>query len=172
MAKEGAKKRVEENRKRLRNLRIAMAVGIATNAIVRLVLRRGYASTAHIIGFGALLFLDLFSYSAIAKFAEPEYNDKGDITYPGADLSMGGMCGYWHDLLYISIFVQVTSSLSSYFWYTLLVVPGFALYMLYVKILKPYWDSTRMEAPAMDEATRKRLERTQQRAERRRMKWR
>ncbi|GFR50074.1 hypothetical protein Agub_g12218 [Astrephomene gubernaculifera] len=171
MANQGAKKRLEENRKRLQSLRIALAIGIAFNALVRLVLRQGYTSKWHIIGFGATLFLDLFSYSAIAKFAEPEFNEKGEVVYGGADLSMGGMCAYWHDLLYISIFLQVATCLSTYFWYTLLVVPGFALYMLYKNILQPYWAQSKAE-PVMDEATRKRLERTQQRAERRRMKWR
>ncbi|GIL64388.1 hypothetical protein Vafri_18226 [Volvox africanus] len=171
MANQGAKKRLEENRKRLQVLRIAMAIGMAFHVVVRLVLRQGYDSWWHILGFGSTFFLELFSYSAISKFAEPEFNEKGDIVFGGSDLSMGGMCAYWHDLLYISIFVQVTTCLSTYFWFTLLVIPGFFLYLLYKNILQPYWAQSRSQ-PVLDEATRKRLERSQQRAERRRMKWR
>ncbi|GLC35658.1 hypothetical protein PLESTB_000002900 [Pleodorina starrii] len=171
MANQGAKKRLEENRKKLQTLRLAIAIGLAFYLVVRLILRRGYESWWHIIGFVATFFLEAFSFSAISKFAEPEFSDKGEVVYGGADLSMGGMCAYWHDLLYISIFVQVASCLSAYFWYTLLVVPGFALYLLYKNVLQPYWAQSR-EQPVLDEATRKRLERSQQRAERRRMKWR
>ncbi len=101
MANQGAKKRFEDNRKRLQTLRLAMVIGMVVNVAVRLILRQGYNSWWHIIGFGATMFLSLFSFSAISKFAEPEFSDKGELVYGGADLSMGGMCAYWHDLLYI-----------------------------------------------------------------------
>lgn len=66
---------------------------------------------------------------------------------------------------------QIATPLWLYFWYVSLVVPAFALYMLYKHVLLPYMSAPR-EPAAMDEATRKRLERQQQRAERRKMKWR
>lgn len=40
------------------------------------------------------------------------------------------------------MFTQVATCLSLYLWYTLLVVPGFALYMLAANVLLPYWRST------------------------------
>ncbi|PNW86817.1 hypothetical protein CHLRE_02g096850v5 [Chlamydomonas reinhardtii] len=174
MAGAGAKKQFEANRKKLSALRIAIAVGIIAHALIRMVLRQGYLSKWHWIGFGATFMLEAFAYSAISRFAEPEYSESGELLYGGADLNMGGMCGYWHDLLYISVFTQVATCLSLYLWYTLLVVPGFALYMLAANVLLPYWRSTSGagQEQVMDEATRKKMERTQQRAERRRMKWR
>eukprot|EP00198_Chlamydomonas_reinhardtii_P010506 XP_001699843.1 predicted protein [Chlamydomonas reinhardtii] len=174
MAGAGAKKQFEANRKKLSALRIAIAVGIIAHALIRMVLRQGYLSKWHWIGFGATFMLEAFAYSAISRFAEPEYSESGELLYGGADLNMGGMCGYWHDLLYISVFTQVATCLSLYLWYTLLVVPGFALYMLAANVLLPGREvgGTEGGREVMDEATRKKMERTQQRAERRRMKWR
>lgn len=101
MAGAGAKKQFEANRKKLSALRIAIAVGIIAHALIRMVLRQGYLSKWHWIGFGATFMLEAFAYSAISRFAEPEYSESGELLYGGADLNMGGMCGYWHDLLYI-----------------------------------------------------------------------
>lgn len=110
MANQGAKKRLDENRKRLSTLRLAIAAGLLIYTAVRLVLRKGYTNKWHYVGLGATGMLEAFAYSAIAKFAEPEFNEKGEVVYGGADLSMGGMCAYWHDLLYISVFLQVGST--------------------------------------------------------------
>ncbi len=107
MANQGAKKRLDENRKKLSTLRLAIAAGLLIYTAVRMVVRQGYTNKWHYIGLGATGMLEAFAYSAIAKFAEPEFNEKGEVVYGGADLSMGGMCAYWHDLLYISVFLQV-----------------------------------------------------------------
>ncbi|KAG2485419.1 hypothetical protein HYH03_015801 [Edaphochlamys debaryana] len=171
MANAGAKKRVDENKKHLQNLKIAIAVGVAAYVLVRLLLRGGYASTWHIVGLAGTFILEVFAFQAINNFAEPEYGANGELVYGGADLSMGGMCGYWHDLLYISVFVQVATCITTWFWFTLLIVPGFAGYLLWVNVLQPYMSAPRAE-PEMDEGSRRRMERTQQRAERRKMKWR
>ncbi|PNH09059.1 Transmembrane protein 208 [Tetrabaena socialis] len=106
MAKQGPKKQVEENKKRLRNLRYAIAVGIAIYVLIRLLLRQGFRSQWHVLGAFATIIPEVFCYSAIAKYAEAEYNEGGEVVYGGADLSMGGMCAYWHDALFVVIFVQ------------------------------------------------------------------
>lgn len=53
---------------------------------------------------------------------EPTYTERGEIEDGGADLSLGGLTGYYHDLIYISIFVQLASLISGYFWLVFLVV--------------------------------------------------
>lgn len=91
---------------------------------------------------------------------------------------------------------------SPYFWYVLLAIPSFAAYkalqvsfsrlawahranILFTGIrdvlahvqfagpwLKDWMSGTKQSQPQLDESTRRRLEKTEKRAERRRMKWR
>lgn len=173
MANQGAKKRFEENRKRLAALRLALAAGLVTYVVMRLLVRRGYSSFWHLAGLAFTAVVEAFTYTMIAKFAEPAYSDSGELIYGGADLSMAGMCSYYHDVLYVSVFVQVASCLSSYFWYVYLVVPGYGGWLLWKNVLGPYLAASKGgKEETVDEATRKKLERTQLRAERRKNKWR
>ena len=55
-------------------------------------------------------------------FAEPTYGPSGELEDGGADLTMGGMCSYYHDLIYLAAIVQVASIVSDRIWWTFLVV--------------------------------------------------
>ena len=54
--------------------------------------------------------------------AEPTYGPSGELVDGGADLSMGGMCSYYHDLIYLAAIVQVASIVSDRIWWSFLVV--------------------------------------------------
>ena len=55
-------------------------------------------------------------------YAEPTYGPSGELEDGGADLTMGGMCSYYHDLIYLAAIVQVASIVSDRIWWTFLVV--------------------------------------------------
>ena len=109
MANQGAKKRVEENAKRMRTLRIVFIVGLCALLLARVLLLVRGKSTSAWLWVGSLLSLatNWFMYSSIAGFAAPSYGADGELIDGGSDLSMGGMCSYYHDILYVSVFVQV-----------------------------------------------------------------
>ena len=131
MAGAGAKKRMEENKGRVATLRIIVAVGAIAYIFGRLGLQGGWQSAWHWAGqirqrtsylcaslhhkpylrssAGLLLTagVSAFTFSSIAAFAAPIYGPSGELLDGGADLSMKGACAYYHDLLYITSFVQV-----------------------------------------------------------------
>ncbi|KAJ9529029.1 hypothetical protein QJQ45_007105 [Haematococcus lacustris] len=147
MAGQGAKKRIEENKRRLRLLIIWLAVGLAAQV------------------------LNLASISALAA---PVYDpSSGELLDGGADLDMKGFCGYYHDVLYITVIVQVLSAVSPWFWYLYLVVPGYAGYKAAQfgwPYVKDYFNGSSRQGMTMDEATRRRMEKSEKRSERRKMK--
>lgn len=139
MAGAGAKKRVEENARRLSSLRIALASGLALHALLRLLvhgqLLAGFWATALLVLSGVA---GWFCYSQISSFATPVYSPTPphELLDGGADLNMRGMCGHYHDVLYITVFAQAGSGLYSRVWYVYLVVPGYGLYLLWRTFLQ------------------------------------
>ncbi|XP_022863126.1 uncharacterized protein LOC111383283 isoform X1 [Olea europaea var. sylvestris] len=83
------------------------------------------------------------------------------------NLNSGSICGYLHDIIYITCFVQVTSIISEKFWYLYLVIPGFAAYQLFglVKGFLPHGSDGAEE----DEKTRKKREKMGRKASRTKM---
>jgi hypothetical protein len=169
MANQGSKKRVEENSKRLRLLQAIMAVSTGLYALLNLYVYSARATWWTWAGFLLCLATYAATYSGIAASARPVYDERGELIDGGADLNMGGMNSYYHDLLYLTGIVLLLTCLSPWFWLLLLAAPGFAFHKLWVHVLWPYLNSGK-EAP-IDEATRKKMERAQARSERRARKW-
>ncbi|GAX83458.1 hypothetical protein CEUSTIGMA_g10883.t1 [Chlamydomonas eustigma] len=177
MAGAGAKKRLEENKQHVKILSIIVGAGIATYFILRLVIFGGIMSWRHLTGFVMTSAVNWFTFSSIKSFAAATYGPNGDLIDGGADLNMKGMCAYYHDLLYITSFVQVGVSFSTWFWYVYLVVPLYTLYKLSDLIIIPWIKSLSSSSGqgqegGVDEATRRKMERTEKRAQRRAQKWR
>ncbi|KAG2315966.1 hypothetical protein Bca52824_019088 [Brassica carinata] len=61
-------------------------------------------------------------YKFLDGMVKPSVSDDGELIDGGFDMSTGGICGYLHDVLYITCFVQLASIISVKFWYTYLVV--------------------------------------------------
>lgn len=110
MANQGVKKRVEENAKRLALLLKLILVGLAAQIISACIaFANGSLSLWCIAGLVSTLGVSLICYSIITAAAKPVYNaDSGEMLDGGADLNMGGICGYSHDILYITVFVQAS----------------------------------------------------------------
>lgn len=56
----------------------------------------------------------------------------------GNDLQQSGLTQYMFDVIYVTWFVQLASLVWSKLWYLYLIIPGYAAYVIYQKILLPY----------------------------------
>jgi hypothetical protein len=168
MAGGGAKKRQEENAVTLQKLAAYIVVCSTIFAVVRLWLKSASVFTAHYGGFAATLAVHGICYLSILAVSRATYKPDGSLEYVG-DLNKG-VIQYYFDLLYVTGFVQVVSAFTDWGWYLFLLVPAFGVYALVTKVIMPMRAASKKQEEQMDEATRKRLDRTAQRAERRRVK--
>jgi hypothetical protein len=168
MAGAGAKKRSEENAKTVRNVGIYILICAAVFALIRLYLQKSSADWTTYTAFAGTMLVQGICYISIAAVAKPVY-ENGILVDGGADLAKGTI-SYYFDLLYVTGFVQVLASFTAYGWYVFAVVPAYAGFKLF-QFAKPLLFGKGNGAEVeVDEATRKKMERTQQRAERRRVK--
>ncbi|KAL2481082.1 Protein of unknown function (DUF788) [Abeliophyllum distichum] len=164
MANQGAKKRKEENTRHMRNL---LRLILASN-VIYLVIRVGIFHSSftwkHWAGLILTSLAYVIPYKQLSAMAKPSYSDDGELLDGGFDMSTGGICGYLHDIIYITCFVQVSSIISEKFWYIYLVIPGFAAYQLWglVKGFLPHGS----EGAEEDEKTRKKREKMERKASR------
>ncbi|KAL2481070.1 Protein of unknown function (DUF788) [Abeliophyllum distichum] len=164
MANQGAKKRKEENTRHMRNL---LRLILASN-VIYLVIRVGIFHSSftwkHWAGLILTSLAYVIPYKQLSAMAKPSYSDDGDLLDGGFDMSTGGICGYLHDIIYITCFVQGSSIISEKFWYIYLVIPGFAAYQLWglVKGFLPHGS----EGAEEDEKTRKKREKMERKASR------
>ncbi|KAM7511686.1 hypothetical protein LguiB_010561 [Lonicera macranthoides] len=164
MANQGAKKRKEENGRHMKNL---LRIIIASNVIYILVRAGIFHSTfgwKHWVGLMLTSFAYVIPYKQLASMAKPAYSDNGELLDGGFDMSTGGVCGYLHDIIYVTCFVQLTSIISDKFWYIYLVIPAFASYKVFgmVKGFLPQGS----EGAEEDEKTRKKREKMEKKASR------
>ncbi len=108
MAGQAAKKRLEENRRRLNLLRVLVAVGFVSQAVQ--LFRAGRPGLARLAGTALTTGATAMCFATIAKIAAPVYDARGELLDGGGDLNRGGINGYAHDILYVTAFVQVRSS--------------------------------------------------------------
>eukprot|EP01135_Chromosphaera_perkinsii_P008074 Nk52_evm1s1119 gene=Nk52_evmTU1s1119 len=87
--------------------------------------------------------------------AEPTFGERGELLDGGTDLNIGGLSEYIKDVIYVVLFVQVASLYSEWFLLVLLVIPGFALVMLWVKVIAPWIFE---QPPELSEADVKRMQ--------------
>ncbi|KAL3829204.1 hypothetical protein ACJIZ3_018006 [Penstemon smallii] len=164
MANQGAKKRREENIRHMKNL---LRLIIASN-VIYLVVRMGifYSSFTwkHWVGLILTSLAYVIPYQQLSAMAKPAYTDNGELLDGGFDMSTGGICGYLHDVIYITCFVQLSSIISGKFWYIYLVIPGFAAYQLFG--LAKGFMSHGSEGGEEDEKTRKKREKMEKKASR------
>ncbi|XP_057967813.1 uncharacterized protein LOC131157571 [Malania oleifera] len=164
MANQGAKKRKEEN---TRHMAMLLRLIIACNIIyvvVRLLIFHSTFTWKHWVGLFAMSLAYGFPYQQLANMANPTYAADGELLDGGFDMSTGGVCGYLHDVIYITSFVQLMSIISDKFWYTYLVIPAFGAYK-FSGLIKGFLPQG-SEGNAEDGKTRKRREKMEKRASR------
>ncbi|CAN1328771.1 Transmembrane protein 208 [Linum perenne] len=126
MANQGAKKRKEENSRHMANLRRIIIACNAIYVLVRLLIFHSSFTWKHWIGLVLTSVAYYFPYQQLAAMAKPSYGDDGELFDGGFDMTTTGICGYLHDVIYITSFVQIASILSDKFWYTYLVVRAYS----------------------------------------------
>lgn len=138
MANQGPKKRKEENEKHMKRLQQLIVTVSAIHILVRLSIFFSSFTWRHWVGLVISTLVYKTAFDQIARLAEPTFDSNGQLVDGGADLNMGGMCSYLHDIIYITAFVQIASIASDWFWLAYLVIPGFALWKLWQHVLYPY----------------------------------
>ncbi|KAG8437241.1 hypothetical protein GDO86_008084 [Hymenochirus boettgeri] len=114
--------------------------------------------------FSALVYIG--GYRTMQSMAQASFSEDGSLQDGGTDLNMEqGMAEHLKDVVLLTAIVQVLSCFSLYFWYFWLLVPGRALYLLWVNILGPWFTADNSQA-----APQEQNEKRQRRQERRQMK--
>ncbi|OAY46856.1 hypothetical protein MANES_06G033000v8 [Manihot esculenta] len=130
MANQGAKKRKEENIRHMAKLRHLIIACNVIYVLVRMLIFHSTFTWKHWMGLVFTSIAYFIPYQQLAAMAKPSYGDDGELLDGGFDMSTGGICGYLHDVIYITSFVQLTSIISEKFWYTYLVVRSHLLTFL------------------------------------------
>lgn len=164
MANQGAKKRKEENARHMANLRRLIIACNAIYILVRMLIFLSSFTWKHWIGLIVTSAVYFIPYNQLAKMANPSYGDDGELLDGGFDMSTGGICGYLHDVIYITSFVQIMSILSGKFWYTYLVIPAFGVYKC-SGLIRGFLSQGSEDEPE-DDKTRKKREKMEKKASR------
>ncbi|OEL26909.1 hypothetical protein BAE44_0012076 [Dichanthelium oligosanthes] len=168
MAKQGAKKMKDENKKRLDLLLRIILISNAIYIVVRMGIMHSSFTWKHWIGLVVTSAAYFLSYKQLASMAKPVYSDNGELLDGGFDLRTGGICEYLYDMIYITVFVQLMSIISGKFWWTYLVIPAFAGYKIF-GLLRGTFFSGGSEGEVEDEKTRKKREKMEKKASRGKM---
>ena len=117
-----------------------------------MVLRWETFSAWHIAGFSLLSTVYAVCYYILSSSASPKYaplEKGGALISGGLDLSTpGGVLEYTWDMLYITIFVQLTTGfVSDLFWLLYLIPPSVGTYFLWVKVIYPWISKPDEEKP-------------------------
>ncbi|GAC94705.1 hypothetical protein PHSY_002278 [Pseudozyma hubeiensis SY62] len=80
----------------------------------------------------------VFGYVASEAIAVALWLTLQSMAAQGNDLQQSGLTQYMFDVIYVTWFVQLASLVWSKFWYLYLIIPGYAAYVIYQKILLPY----------------------------------
>lgn len=164
MANQGAKKRKEENARHMEKLRRLIIACNVIYFVVRMIIFHSTFTWKHWVGLVLTSVAYAIPYQQLSAMAKPTYTDDGELIDGGFDMSTGGICGYLHDVIYITSFVQVISILSEKFWYTYLVIPAFGAYQSFgfIKGFLPQGS----EGDTEDEKTRKKREKMEKKTSR------
>jgi len=166
MANQAAKKQKAKNDSTLRFLRYGIAVVSALYLILRVGVFYSSFTFWHWLGLALFASIYFFCYAGLASMTTCRYDETGELVYGGEDITMPGLCEYYFDLIYISWFVQVTTILSEWFWFTFLVVPFYAIYKLWDLVLKPWIFRPDERDLPEDEKSRKKREKMERKASR------
>ncbi|XP_055541317.1 transmembrane protein 208 isoform X2 [Wyeomyia smithii] len=79
------------------------------------------------------------SYSIMMTMSKPRYSETGIILDSGNDLNMeGGIAEHIKDVIILTTGTQLLSLISDYFWFSLLLAPLRAAWILWNSIIKPW----------------------------------
>ncbi|XP_076622559.1 transmembrane protein 208 [Colletes latitarsis] len=157
VATKGAKQIVEDNRTTLsfyRNM-ILGAFGIYSTIMIFFFKFTILSITLTI--FSGIVYIG--SYQFMKYIAQATYSESGVLSDSGIDLNMeGGIAEHVKDLIILTSGVQVLSLISNYFWWLWLLAPITVGWMLWKKILAPWFFAPASEQPEISEKKQRKLE--------------
>lgn len=128
MANSSAKKLHKANRRRLTLL--AAAILIPSLAyILRWFLLSAPASSFHKVVFAVLTVIHAVLFALIWLSAKPSYSNDGALIDAGHDISAPGMLEYVHDIIYLTVFIQLLLLFTRWALLLYMTVPIFAIYL-------------------------------------------
>lgn len=166
MANQGAKKRKEENE---RHMKMLLRIILGSNAffiLIRLCFQFSSFGWRMWVALALTSTAYKLCYDQIRGMALPSYDENGELIDGGYDLSMGGLNGYLHDIIYLTAIIQLLSPLTNWAWVLYLLIPGFGLYKLWELVLYPYFTQTAPQEEVEDEKTKKKREKAEKKAAR------
>ena len=92
----------------------------------------------HIAGFSLTSTVYAVCYFVLARAAAPKYaplEKGGALVDGGADMSQAGVIEYTWDMLYTTIFVQLATCASDWFWLVYLIPPCVGFYFLWTRVI-------------------------------------
>ncbi|KAI7883807.1 DUF788-domain-containing protein [Lichtheimia hyalospora FSU 10163] len=131
MANSSAKKQAIANTRTLDNLRKGFMVVHLCFILWRIVYHWNTFYTSQLVLYVLTSGVSMFMYSTLESTGRPRYDATGTLISPGEDMNAEGLTAYMFDIIYVTWFTQVmVAFVSSKFWYTFLVIPGYAAYKL------------------------------------------
>ncbi|PXF48571.1 hypothetical protein BWQ96_01740 [Gracilariopsis chorda] len=128
MANSSAKKLYKANAKRLSLLRTAIIFSNLLH-VLPFVIKRSIPRF-HQIVFPILLMVYALPYMFLRSAAQPTFDAYGSIVDAGSDISGAGLLEYCHDLLFLTMVVQVGMLFTKWMLLVFLVVPVFTVYKM------------------------------------------
>merc|ERR1712232_1215778 len=96
----------------------------------------------HIFGFSLTSFVYAVCYFMLSRAAAPTYaplEKGGQLISGGTDMGQAGVIEYTWDILYVTIFVQITTGfVSDLFWIVYAILPCIAFYYLWTMVIYPW----------------------------------
>jgi len=142
MANDSAKKLLATNQALMKKYTAIIVGANALYIAYRVAYLWSTFSGWHIAGYSILLLVYAVCYFMLSRAAAPTYkplNEGGALVSGGSDLSQGGVLEYTWDMLYTTIFVQLTTGfISDLFWLLYLLPPCIGFYFLWTQVIYPW----------------------------------
>jgi hypothetical protein len=93
----------------------------------------------HWIPYGVSCLLCFLCYRYLEQEARVVYNrNTQELVNEGAAITHSGLYEYVFDVIYLTWLLQVVSVFSFYFWLAYLLIPAYAIYKLWNKLIAPW----------------------------------
>ncbi|XP_053994359.1 transmembrane protein 208 [Hylaeus volcanicus] len=153
----GAKQIVEENRTTLSFYRNMIIGALGIYFIIMMLFFEFTTSSITLSIFSGIVYIA--SYQFMTYITKATYSESGQLLDSGIDLNMeGGIAEHVKDIIILTSGVQILSLISNYFWFLWLLVPLTGGWLLWKKILAPWFFASAPEQPEISEKKQRKLE--------------
>ncbi|OQR66118.1 transmembrane protein-like [Tropilaelaps mercedesae] len=165
-ATKGRKQIVAENRDTIRFYIIMSSTAASLYLLAGLFVFTNGLTSGLMVLFTFTSLIQVGCVYAMQRMATPVYSETGQVLDGGIDLNMkNGFSEYLKDLVILTSFVEGLAIFSNYFWWTMLVVPLYAFYLLWSKLLGPWFFAPPEEGEEISDKKQRKLDRKMRRAQ-------